>query len=124
MSASSSHLFSLEELLALAVVQRADELVLGGVLVDLPVDDAVGVAVALGVLPQLRGRVVAAAAYVADPRVLAGLVGAVRVRVQRVLTGELLAADVADGPGVEEPDVGVDRLLLMEKAKKYTTDRL
>ena len=40
-------LFRLEELLAPAVVQRADKLVLGGVLVDLPVDDAVGVVVAL-----------------------------------------------------------------------------
>ena len=75
----------LEVLLALAVVKRADELVLGGVLVDLLVDDAVGVVVALGVLPQLGGGVVAAAADVAHPRVLPRLVRAVRVRVQRVL---------------------------------------
>ena len=39
----------------------------------------------LGVLPQLRGGVVAAPADVAHPRVLPGLVRAVRVRVQRVL---------------------------------------
>ena len=79
------YLFRLEVLLALSVVQRADELVLGGVLVDLLVDDAVGVVVALGVLPQLGGGVVAAAADVAHPRVLPRLVRAVRVRVQCVL---------------------------------------
>ena len=39
----------------------------------------------LGVLPQLGGGVVAAPADVAHPRVLPGLVRAVRVRVQSVL---------------------------------------